>query len=108
MRTEQQLRDALHILADRAPDPDDVLTRLHLPASTTSPPRSRRPVLIAATVVLALALVGAVALSHLTRRTTPDPATQRVQGNWAMVSHINPPSGWSRASYEISGSREKT
>lgn len=108
MRTEQQLRDALHTLVEPTPDADDVLDRLHWPASSPGSSPRWRPALIAATVGLTLALVGAILLPYLTRQSAPEPADPRVPGSWTMVSQIEPPPGWSPESREISRNFEAT
>lgn len=108
MRTEQRLRDALHALVEAAPDADDVLDRLHWPASAPSRSPKWRPALIAAIVGLTVVLVGAIVVPYLTRQSAPDPADPRLPGSWTMVSHIEPPPGWSPESREISRNFETT
>jgi len=122
VRTEQQLRDALDLLAEHTPDVDDVLTRLlQVPQSTAGRRSGRRAILVAVTVGLALALLGGFGLAHLMRQSDPAPTVadgapsrtvaadmRRVPGNWAMISHVEPPPGWSTDSREISGDVETT
>lgn len=105
MRTEQQLRDALQLLVEPAPDADDVLTRFHVPVPVARRTRSRRSGLVAIGVGLALVLLGALVVPQLVRRSS-EPAGLRVAGSWAMVSHLEPPQGWSSGGYEISGTYE--
>ncbi len=108
MRTETQLRAALHTIAERAPVADGLAGRLQLPPPVPEPgprpTRRRRSALVGA---LAVGLAAALVV-QVYPRPVPEPADRRVPGHWAMVSELNPPDGWTHRSLQITGSFETT
>lgn len=111
MRTEGQLRAALHAIAERAPVADGLAGRLQLPPPASTPgPRSRRRrrALVVVTVGLALTGLAAALALQVYPRPVPEPADRRTPGHWAMVSALIPPDGWTTGSRRIFGPYETT
>lgn len=118
MRTEHQLRAALQSMADQSPDPDGVLQRLLLrtgPPSSAPPTASSgrlRPTVLtgvaAAGIGIAVLITAVVLLPDLRPQPVPQGAGRGALGDWTITAQLEPPTGWTLVSREISGSHEVT
>lgn len=107
MRTEDDLRAALVEEAARALDPEGVRQRIQLELASAPRRKQGRWVVAAAVAVVVLAV--AIVAARLTAPDRPvaqpstaeptsgasEPPGRQLPGRWAMVSTIEPPSGWS-------------
>lgn len=98
MRTEQQLREAFTVLADRSQGSEAVFEQI---MARTAPGsiRRRRVVLVLAAVVVVLVAIGVPAV--LVNRTAV-PADTRAPGNWNLVHRVDLPPGWGVTSSTVS------
>ena len=102
MRTEQQLREALTVLADRPQGSSAVLEEI-LARTAPSTIRRRRVVLVLAAVVVVLVAIGVPAV--LVNRTAV-PADTRSPRNWNLIHRVDLPPGWGVSSSTVTPDTE--
>jgi hypothetical protein len=113
MRTEHDLREALHAATDEPARADRVYAQVV--ARTRPRARDRRPVLVLAAAALVLVVLAGIVLGNRSREAGPvEPPTPalvdegRVEGNWRMVHRVDPPPGWEVVLRSVSASTDTT